>query len=160
MNKKFNFILLFIFIFCILLTCFILPSNAVSQTIVEAGGNQFILNDVREAWSYAVYLATRHGEAKITLGDNFYAFDSKGTLNYNGNNYKYDKYAFGVNMKAKDLNVGFLDNYDVIAYREGSLYIPPNTEITIDLNGQTIYVDGTLIVNGVLTGGTVSKCTK
>ena len=76
MNKKFNLILLFIFISCILLTCFILPSNAASQTIVTAGGNQFILNDVREAWSYAVYLATRHGEAKITLGDNFYAFDS------------------------------------------------------------------------------------
>ncbi|MBQ6338655.1 MAG: InlB B-repeat-containing protein, partial [Kiritimatiellae bacterium] len=32
--------------------------------------------------------------------------------------------------------------------------------ITIDLNGHTLYVDGTLTVNGVLTGGTVSKCTK
>ena len=32
--------------------------------------------------------------------------------------------------------------------------------ITIDLNGHTLYVDGTLIVSGVLTGGTVSKCTK
>ena len=39
-----------------------------------------------------------------------------------------------------------------------SVEIP--SDITIDLNGHTLYVDGTLIVNGVLTGGTVSKCTK
>ena len=32
--------------------------------------------------------------------------------------------------------------------------------IRIDLNGHTLYVDGTLTVNGTLTGGTVSKCTK
>ena len=32
--------------------------------------------------------------------------------------------------------------------------------ITIDLNGHTLYVDGTLTVKGTLTGGKVSKCTK
>ena len=32
--------------------------------------------------------------------------------------------------------------------------------IRIDLNGHTLYVDGTLTVNGTLTGGTVSRCTK
>ena len=39
-----------------------------------------------------------------------------------------------------------------------SIEIPSG--ITIDLNGHTLYVDGTLTVNGTLTGGTVSKCQK
>ena len=41
----------------------------------------------------------------------------------------------------------------------GSSVVIPS-EITIDLNGHTLYVDGTLTVNGTLTGGIVSKCTK
>ena len=39
-----------------------------------------------------------------------------------------------------------------------SIEIP--SDITIDLNGHTLYVDGTLIVNGNLIGGTVSECKK
>ncbi len=39
-----------------------------------------------------------------------------------------------------------------------SIEIPSG--IKIDLDGHTLYVDGTLTVNGTLTGGTVSKCLK
>ena len=120
-----------------LLAVLAVPSGAYTGVTIKGNGEERF-DDVRTAWCYAVYMSKRTGkEVLFKLNEDFNALTDKGKMTVGSNQYKYNKFDFGVNVRERDIRVSDSDNF-INAYRYGSLLIPSGAKIVLDLNGYTL----------------------
>ena len=137
MQKRRSIVLLVILIVSLFTVSSIPAQAAGSVTLIN--GRETAFDDISLSWCYAVYLAKTTGkEVTFRLNRDFTARTKDESVKINGQNYKYKKYDFGVNVRECDLGVGLTSTNTVNAYRNGALWVPPGANIVIDLNGYCI----------------------
>lgn len=138
MQKRRKSIILLVVLIVSLFFASAFPAYA-ACSFVSNNGKETPFEDMSLSWCYTVYQAKATGkQTTFKLNQNFTAYTKESSIEFNGQKYKYKKYDLGVNVRECDLGVGLTSGNTISAFRNGALWIPPGTNIVIDLNGYCI----------------------